>query len=319
MMNPKLKKIAILGATGHIAKNLVVGLAATNDYQLYLFARSKDKMSLFLAENNFSEHVYLCGYEQFEQAALYDVIINGIGIGDPQDLIQQPFKVFQITEQYDNMILQYLQMNPTVTYLNLSSGAAYGSDFECPATSEKTLTLNINHLSVKDFYGISKLNMEAKHRSLDHLRIVDLRIFGFFSAFIDLNSRYLLTDIIKHIQMGEILHTSGDNIVRDYVHPADFLQLIKLCLQENVQNNVVDVYSLKPATKFEILDYFASTHGLNYEIQKDPSHDSITGSKNNYYSLYQNASNIGYQPCYTSLQSIQAGYEQLKRNNEKVN
>jgi nucleoside-diphosphate-sugar epimerase len=97
--------------------------------------------------------------------------------------------------------------------------------------------------------------MEAKHRSLNSYRIVDLRVFGFFSAFIDLNSKYLLTDIIKHIKTGEIRHTSADNIVRDYVHPEDCLQLIKLCLRENVINNVYDVYSLKPAAKFEILGY----------------------------------------------------------------
>lgn len=312
MMDHKPANIAILGATGHIAKNLILGLSAANEYQFYLFARSKDRLALFLAENNLKEHVHLCSYEQFAQAAVYDVIINGVGIGDPQDLIQHPFKVFQITEQYDNMILQYQQMYPTSTYINLSSGAAYGSDFECPATNGKPLTLDINHLSVKDFYGISKLNMEAKHRSLNSYRIVDLRVFGFFSAFIDLNSKYLLTDIIKHIKTGAVLHTSADNIVRDYIHPGDLIQLIKLCLQENVMNNVYDVYSLKPVTKFELLDYFAETHGLNYVIQSEPSHDSITGSKNNYYSLNHKASDIGYRPCYTSLQSIQTGYGQLK-------
>ncbi|MFD2879653.1 hypothetical protein ACFTAO_32775 [Paenibacillus rhizoplanae] len=47
-----------------------------------------------------------------------------------------------------------------------------------------------------------------------------------------MESRYLLTDIIHHLKTGETLQTSADNIVRDYVHSEDFVQLIKLCMQE---------------------------------------------------------------------------------------
>lgn len=314
MMNHKRKPVAILGATGHIAKNLILGLGATQEYELYLFSRSRDRMALFLEENQLEEGATLCEYNEFAHLAAYDVIINGVGIGDPRDLIHHPFQVFQITEQYDNLILDYLHKNPEAVYINLSSGAVYGSDFDQPATDGKWLKLDPNHLSAQEFYGITKLNMEAKHRSLGQYRIVDLRIFGFFSAFIDLESRYLLTDIIHHLKTGETLQTSADNIVRDYVHSEDFVQLIKLCMQEKIRNDAYDVYSLKPALKFEILDYFAEHHGLKYGIQDNPNHNSITGSKNNYYSLNDRASQIGYQPRYTSLQSIESGYGQLCRN-----
>ncbi|WP_339310685.1 NAD(P)-dependent oxidoreductase [Paenibacillus sp. FSL M7-0896] len=314
MINNKRKTIAILGATGHIAKNLILGLAATQEYELYLFSRSRERMVLFLTENQLQERVKLCEYNEFARTADYDVIINGVGIGDPQNLVQHPFQVFQITEQYDNLILDYLHKNPAAIYINLSSGAVYGSEFDQPATDGKWLKLDPNHLSAQEFYGITKLNMEAKHRSLSQHRIVDLRVFGIFSAFIDLNSRYLLTDIIHHLRKGEILHTSPDNIVRDYVHPEDLIQLIKLCMREEAGNEVYDVFSLKPAAKFEILDYFADHYGLRYEIEDNSSYNSITGSKNNYYSLNHSATQIGYLPRYTSLQSIQTGYRHLSRN-----
>ncbi|MEK3837239.1 MULTISPECIES: NAD-dependent epimerase/dehydratase family protein [unclassified Paenibacillus] len=314
MINNKRKTIAILGATGHIAKNLILGLAATQEYELYLFSRSRERMVLFLTENQLQERVKLCEYNEFARTADYDVIINGVGIGDPQNLVQHPFQVFQITEQYDNLILDYLHKNPAAIYINLSSGAVYGSEFDQPATDGKWLKLDPNHLSAQEFYGITKLNMEAKHRSLSQHRIVDLRVFGIFSAFIDLNSRYLLTDIIHHLRKGEILHTSPDNIVRDYVHPEDLIQLIKLCMREEAGNEVYDVFSLNPAAKFEILDYFADHYGLRYEIEDNSSYNSITGSKNNYYSLNHSATQIGYLPRYTSLQSIQTGYRHLSRN-----
>ncbi|MCE3203597.1 NAD-dependent epimerase/dehydratase family protein [Paenibacillus sonchi] len=319
MFDKRFLNIAILGATGHIAKNLIVGLSSKKHYQLFLFARSNERLASFLIENGITEQVHICEYKQFQQAAVYDVIINCIGIGNPQDLIDNPFNVFQITEQYDNMILQYMQMTPDAIYINLSSGAAYGSEFEMPATSDKYLNLKINSLSIKDYYGISKLNMEAKHRSLNNLKIVDLRVFGFFSAYIDLESKFLLTEVIQHIRTGGILHTSSENIKRDYVHPEDFLRLVEFCFDDNIQNDVYDVYSLKPATKFEILDYFAVEHGLKYEIEANSAYDSITGSKTNYYSLNEKALAIGYHPCYTSLQSINSGYQQFRMRNKNEN
>lgn len=310
--------IAILGATGHIAKNLIVGLSLTKDYQLYLFARSKERLTDFFNENDITEQIHMCDYEQFNQKAIYDVIINCIGVGNPQDLVKNPFSVFQITEQYDNIVLQYIQTEPTTVYINLSSGAAYGSDFEVPATSDKRLNLNVNNLTVKDYYGISKLNMEAKHRSLSNLKIVDLRVFGFFSSYIDMDSKFLITEIIDHIRTGEILYTSSEDIKRDYVHPEDFLQLVKLCFNKNIKNDVFDVYSRSPLSKFEMLNYFADEHGLKFEVKVETAFASITGSKTNYYSKNDKALEIGYQPRYTSLQSVRDGYQQLRmRNNDE--
>lgn len=319
VLNMKRLNIAILGATGHIAKNLIVGLSSSKRYELYLFARSMERLTSFLVENDITDKTHVFDYKQFQDSAAYNVIINCIGIGNPQDLIHAPFSVFQITEQYDNMILQYLQMKPDTIYINLSSGATYGSDFASPATNNKLLDLNINRLSLKDYYGISKLHMEAKHRSLDDFRIVDLRIFGFFSSYIDLKSKFLLTEVIEHIWTRKVLNTSPENIIRDYVHPEDFLRLVECCMDENIQNDVYDVYSLKPATKFEILDYFVREYGLKYEVKNSSLYDSVTGSKTNYYSINEKALNIGYLPSYTSLDSIHLGYQQIRMRNKNEN
>ncbi|MEK3790952.1 NAD(P)-dependent oxidoreductase [Paenibacillus sp. FSL R7-0204] len=319
MLNKDCMKIAIFGATGHIAKNLIVGLSSSEHYELYLFARSQERLTSFLFENSIQGKTHLREYKQFQDLDTYNVIINCIGVGNPGDLLRNPFSVFQITEQYDNIILRYIQNNPDSIYINLSSGAAYGSNFEKPATNTKLLNLNINNLSLKDYYGISKLNTEAKHRSLEKFKIVDLRIFGFFSAFIDMDSKFLLTEVIEHVGMRKVLNTSSENILRDYVHPEDFLSLVQSCMDENIQNGVYDVYSLKPATKFEILDYFVREHGLKYQVDTSYTYDSITGSKSNYYSLNGEASTIGYLPKYTSLESIQSGYQQLRMRNKNEN
>lgn len=311
MLISSVKKIAVLGATGHIAKNIIIGLCHTNQYEVHVYARTQSKLVSFLSEFNLLNHVKMAMFKELDND-YYDVIINCVGVGDPDQLLKNPFKVFQLTEEYDNLVLNYLQNFNETLYINLSSGAAYGTDFSDPASNSKWLNLDVNNLSVKEYYGISKLNMEAKHRSLAHNSIIDLRIFSFFSCHIDLKSRFLLTDIVKCLNSGEVLETSSDNILRDYIHPKDLVHLVELCIQKHFINEAIDVYSLNPISKFELLEYFISNHGLKIDIKSNENIQAVTGSKSNYYSLNRNAENIGYYPKYNSLQSIIDGYSLLK-------
>ncbi|MEK4512995.1 NAD-dependent epimerase/dehydratase family protein [Paenibacillus sp. FSL K6-2524] len=311
MLNSSVKKIALLGATGHIAKNLILGLCNSSQFELHLFARTRSKVVSFLVEFNILNSVKLVDFTELNHFN-YDVIINCVGMGDPDELLKNPFRVFQVTEEYDNLVLSYLQNSNETLYINLSSGAAYGTDFSEPASNLKWSNVDVNNLTIKDYYGISKLNMEAKHRSLSKNHIVDLRVFSFFSCHIDLQSRFLLTDIIQCLMTGKILETSSDEIIRDYVHPKDLVNLVELCIDKHVINEVFDVYSRKPISKFELLDFFISNHGLKIDIKANEKVHSVTGSKSNYYSLNRNAQMIGYSPKYNSLQSVADGYNSLK-------
>ncbi|AIQ55085.1 NAD-dependent epimerase/dehydratase family protein [Paenibacillus sp. FSL R7-0331] len=309
----KKNRIAVLGATGHIAQSVIHGLALNEGYELFLYARNEDKLKSTLSSipDLQKNEVYTPAFSDFNDFD-YDVIINCIGIGNPSELIRNPFLVFSVTEDYDNLVLKYLQEHDSTMYINFSSGAAYGSDFHSPASATKSANYDLNKLSTQDFYGITKLNTEAKHRSLTDKSIIDLRIFGFFSSFIDLNSKFLLTDIVNSIQSGEILLTTPQNIIRDYVHPTDLDALIQLCMNSSNVNTAFDVYSLNSISKFEILDYFSKNYGLKYQIQEDASLQSATGSKTNYYSSNSKAEIIGYSPVHNSLQSIIDGYRLLE-------
>ena len=59
-------------------------------------------------------------------------------------------------------------------------------DFSVPVDESTYSKWGINHISEADYYGIAKLNSEVKLRALKDLNIVDLRVFGYFSRFIDL-------------------------------------------------------------------------------------------------------------------------------------
>ncbi|WGU93822.1 NAD(P)-dependent oxidoreductase [Paenibacillus dendritiformis] len=295
--------IAILGATGHIAKNLVVGLHTCKNYHLQLFARNQDNLRQFLIWNvNDRDNISIHGFDEFMQGN-FNVIINCIGIGNPTTLIQSQGHIFGITEKFDNLILDYLHKSQDTLYINFSSGAAYGSDYFVPATIDKQACFNINDINNNDFYSIAKLNAEAKHRAYSHFNIVDLRIFGFFSRFIDMESSYFINDLLRSVKESKKLVTSSNDMIRDYIHPIDLLDIIDKCIELHKINDVFDVYSMKSVSKFELIDYFMRTFNIEVDVQ-NVTFQSPTGNKLNYYSNNNKLEDIGYKPTYSSLDTI---------------
>lgn len=296
-------RIAILGATSHIAKGLIYNFNKNDTNELFLFARSKDRLREFLKSIECEKNFHLKHFEELSKER-YDVIINCIGISSASDFKERVSSYFRLTEEFDNLVLDYLNDHPDTLYINFSSGAAYGTDFRIPADESTYSRWDINHISEADYYGIAKLHSEAKHRALKGLNILDLRVFGYFSRFIDLESRFLLTEIISCLREGKEFVTGSDNIVRDYIHPNDLHSLVEKCVDKKIINDTFDCYSLKPVKKFEILDYFVAEYGLKYIIRDDIKTSAITGTKDNYYSINRKAKNIGYEPSVTSMYSI---------------
>lgn len=302
----KPSKIAILGAGSHIAKGLILNFLQTENTVLYLYTRSAQKVLSFI--NSIEEPVLA---EYFIQEGYTDgivpecdLLINCVGVGTVDKLEGELSRWFMVIEEFDNLCLAYLQKNPETLYISLSSGAVYGKSFISPAEENTANTIQVNHITSQDYYSIARINSEAKHRSFSDYKIVDLRVFSYFSRFADLTDRYFIIDVINCILNGKVLSTNDINIIRDYVHPKDLFNLIKRCLQAGNINTAFDTVSKAPVTKNEILDYFASEYGLIYEVKKALEISSGTGMKNIYYSKYNKAAEIGYEPEFTSLEAI---------------
>ena len=302
-------RVALLGATSHIAKGLIACWSKDPNRELFLYARSPERVLEFLAPfgGGLSEvfHIGLFGNER------YDVVINCVGMGSPQKLKENLEHVFSVTAIFDNAVLDYLTLHPETLYVNLSSGAAYGGDFTLPVDELSPARFCLNDLKDEDFYGIAKLHAEARHRALPMLNIVDLRIFGYFSRFIDLNDKFLLSEIIASLKNNQTLVTNPINIWRDFVCPSDLILLIECCIARCPLNAVYDVYSGKEVSKSEILTHFANEYGLKYRI--DDSFQALpgTGQKTHYYPVGRRARAIGYLPEFTAIESIKAESEAI--------
>lgn len=300
-----MKKIAILGVTGYIGKSLFDEfLKEKGDYNFFLFSRSKSKVkTLFNKTEDFS-NISIHSYDEFNFYD-YDVVINSTGISDPDLLKKDVSSIFKVTEEMDNMIIGYLEKKQKTIYINLSSGAVYGDNFNKPINEKTKTILNINNIKISEYYSIAKINAEAKHRSMSNLNIVDLRVFAFFSRFVDVKAGFLMSEVVGCLKSKKVFQTNNINIVRDYISPGDLFSFIKLIIKKGKINDSFDVYSLKPISKFQLLSFLEKKYGLKYKISDISHKENKIISKNIYYSKNQKAKDLGYKPTHTSLECIE--------------
>ena len=296
-------RIAVLGATSHIAKGLIYHLGQDGKYDICLFARSPERADEFLNLVGLGNQFNTYPFEEFGKES-YGAVINCVGIGDPGKLSNAGSSIFEITDTFDTLVLDHLKRSPDTLYINFSSGAIYGTDFASPADDHSPAMFDINPMNPAAYYGIAKLHSEARHRAMKDHRIVDLRVFGYFSRFIDLNAKYLMNEVVSCILHGKEFVTNSEDIVRDYIHPEDLASLVKLCIEKRDLNDAFDVSSLRPVRKFEILEKCSTSYGLKYTMGRNSDFPVATGRKINYYSTNNRVHNVGYTPRFTSLDSV---------------
>jgi len=283
------KNIAILGATSHIAKGLIINFMKNKNNRLFLFARAPKKIRDFLKVNCLKGFCHIYGFKHFQKGK-FDAIINCVGLGTPLKVKEAGGEVFKLTEEFDSAILEYLQRHRSALYINFSSGAVYN--------------ISLNDVKPEDYYGIAKLHQEAKHRSLKKFNIVDIRVFSYFSRFIELDAGYFLTELIKSLRKRVVFVTNSCDFIRDYIAPQDLFDLICLIIKARPFNGFIDAYSSMPVSKFKLLDYFVKNYSLKYTIKRRIKLVCPTGAKSRYYSSFRKAADLGYRPKFSSLEAV---------------
>lgn len=298
-----MMNIAILGATSQIARDLIISFSAADDIKLHLFSRRPDDVQQWLSYRGLSGHYPVDDFPGFVKHE-YDAVINFVGVGNPAQAAAMGNSIFDVTLHFDRMVLDYLQTRPACRYLFLSSGAAYGSGFSEPANHKTQALVSINSLTPHEWYGVAKMYAECRHRARPDLAIIDIRVFNYFSHTQDLSARFLITDIVRAIRDKQVLITSSDYIVRDFLHPDDFHQLCGALLAAPATNTVVDCYTRAPIDKPNLLAAMQEAFALQYETTEAATSINATGSKPHYYSLNRRAEEFGYKPGMTSLEGI---------------
>jgi len=297
-------RIAILGATSHIATDLVLALARRRSDDLMLFARRPHAVMQWLTATGLTGRCGVADFAGFGPQEHFDAVLNFVGVGDPAAMAATGASIFDVTLQYDDIALQYLRKRPDCRYLFLSSGAAYGAAFDQPVDRASRAMLAINSFEPQDWYAVAKLHAEARHRSLSGLPIVDVRVFNYFSRTQDISGSFLIADMLRAIRDRKVLSVTSDYIVRDFIDPADFYGLVIALLTAPAANAVVDCYSLAPIDKPTLLSVMQQNFGLQYRTADRPIGINATGNKPHYYSRNTRAGDFGYRPAFSSVQTI---------------
>ncbi|MGR2682364.1 NAD-dependent epimerase/dehydratase family protein [Chromobacterium haemolyticum] len=300
-----MSSIAIIGASSQIAKDLILSFVKQGRTSLLLYARNLSDTAAWMKAQGVEDACSLHTYDRYGEVP-HDVVINFVGVGDPRRAAEMGASIFGITSQFDDMILAGLEKHPQRRYLFLSSGAVYGNSFAEPVRDSTEAHISINQITPQEYYATAKLHAEVRHRALTNQAIVDLRVFNYFSRTQDLSARFFVTDLLRAIRTGETVRVTSDFMVRDYLHPADFHQLVERVLEAPPANTGIDCYTAAPVDKPALLQALNERFGLRYEIAPPSSGVAInaTGAKPHYYSLSRKAEIFGYVPAYCSLSGV---------------
>ena len=297
-------KVSIIGATSQIAKDLVLSFSASKHFSFVLFARNVALLNQWIVDKGLGNNCQTRGYSEFGTSEVFDVIINFVGVGDPKKAAKLGHDIFEITEKYDKMAVDYIKCHQSTRYIFLSSGAIYGGNYQKPVCERSIAKININSLKAVDYYSLAKLYAEIRHRQLPDLPIIDIRVFNYFSHRQDMSARFFITDAMRAIKNKEIFKTSSENIVRDYVTPIDFFGLVQSVLNYDLTNMALDCYTQSPVSKFDLLVELKRHFGLEYEIDESIKIINATGAKLNYYSHNRIAEKIGYKAKHSSMSGV---------------
>lgn len=281
--------VAILGANGHIGSALAHHYAARPGFRLELYSRQP--MSPEFSENGLSassiRHRTMDELERCQP----DILVNAIGIGDPARARKAGAAFYDLTMRIEDQIDRIADTHPSCLTVFLSSGAIYGAFDSGPVDEHSPARVALNGLRPQDWYGAAKIAAELRHRAQPNRRMLDIRVFGFVSRFLDLSTGYLVCDIVNAIKAGRAMKTNAQDIVRDYIGPAELAAIVDAGALHGTINRAVDTYSREPVGKFALLESLRE-QGLAWSVEDDP----VPSSRGHYWSRHRGAEEIGYSP-----------------------
>lgn len=305
-------RIAVLGATSQIAKDLLRLVLPLGRFELSLFARDPEKLNDWLRSTALPAPRKVGTYAEFGLVDYFDAILNFVGSGDPVRTARMGREILDVTRDFDELALGYLRGRPHTKYLFMSSAAALGHVFSSENDDRRFARFPLDAIDSIDFYGFSKLAAEMNHRSLRDFDITDIRIYSYASEFMSLEGAFLISVIGKSIVDGTVLQTDDRDIARDYIGSEDLLRLISACMERRASNRAVDCYSAAPTTKMAILKMAAEKHGLAYDIHP-ASGPAGSDFKAAYYPRDRRGPEFGYAPLHTSSEVVERALDGMVR------
>jgi nucleoside-diphosphate-sugar epimerase len=299
---PQLRKIAILGASGHIGASLAAELYGRTGLTVDLYSRRPSHTRNIAAAHEVRATLAHRPLSELDLTGC-DVVVNAIGLSAPDKLQAVGAGILKLTIDWEERIKAALSTAHEAhesLYVFLSSGAVYGRLTAGGAHDRSVTSFAVNHVDMATAYSRAKFTAETLHRTWRHRRLLDVRVFGYSSTLIDLQQKMFLPELYYALLNDSTFSTSGHDMVRDYVGPRELLSLIEGAHERSNVNAAVDIFSLAPANKFAIIDAMKPL-GLKVEVSGEVA---IEPTRVNYFTSFKRAEEFGYRPSRSAIEVV---------------
>ncbi len=253
------KSIFLTGGTGFFGKWLLESFIYVNE-KLALNANitvlSRDPESFLLEYpfyNNYSSSVrFIKGNVlsfDFRLENKFQYIIHAATSSDESANLENPIELADSIILGTKNVLNFAIKNPILSFLNISSGAVYGSQ------SNQDFTLQENDLSNVNLYGSNACYNESKRASEMYsslfyqkynLPIKTARCFAFIGPHLPLNKHFAIGNFIDNILKGhDIIIKSNGLSIRSYMYMSDLIIWLITILVNGESNTYYNVGSDK--------------------------------------------------------------------------
>src|SRR5262245_58213755 len=99
-------RIAMLGATSQLARDLILTFGRDGGAELQLFARRPEAVAAWLAAVGLAGRFSAADFGDFPGGS-YDAVVNFVGAGDPARAAAMGAAIFDLTLQFDELALEY--------------------------------------------------------------------------------------------------------------------------------------------------------------------------------------------------------------------
>ena len=252
----------IIGPNSQIGKSLLESFIKRED--VYVMSSNSLELERFIKRLGKRKRIHILEFNPFKKFSPpsdLTCIINCTGIGDPK----KNQEILTISNDYseilDFKIIDFLKKRSKIVYFSMSTGGFFlGNGNYDEARGNREIKINLDSKDIS-FYFLKKLKTEVVHRKFDDLKIIDLRIFGFISEFINLNANFFFSILIRSVVNGIEFKTTPLNFIRDYINTDDIVRIIELILKKP-KNDAIDIFSKEPVSKLEMLDFFKKKYNL---------------------------------------------------------
>lgn len=250
--------IAILGASGQIGLDLMRVLS--HGHRATGYARDPARAAAAF-ERIAPGGARFLPFDAFD-AADHDGVVNAAGVGDRENQVAQGQAFLETAWSIDTRIAAWLERRPDRFCVSISSGAVYGLGRAWPIPADARLEWPVNAPDPTAFYALAKAAIEARHRARPDLLIYDVRVFGYFSPFIRLDSSFFLANVAACVVGRTSLRTPRADMLRDYIDGAELASAVEVLAAVRPPGGAFDIWSAAPVTKFALLEACQREFGL---------------------------------------------------------